>query len=256
MLLLRCLLDHRKRSHSDEVETVVHSDSDFATVAYLRVKKASLQPKTFEALDVTVPPVLEKPFSVVRYVVENHTPPLHDTTFNAPEPLRTLPCPRAASRKIGRWVAVTNVERHLGEQVRDISIEDEVRECFETLQGTHSLGMLLWFTFSSQFLPTARLAKYSLTLANCANINIFLSSMDLFAQVNAVYATYFGTSPPARACVAVDLPAHIHVRLDCIAYAERTPSERQALHVQGLSYWAPANIGPYSQAIVVSLRCS
>lgn len=27
---------------------------------------------------------------------------------------------------------------------------------------------------------------------------------------------------------------------------------RQALHVQGLSYWAPANIGPYSQAVIVS----
>lgn len=77
--------------------------------------------------------------------------------------------------------------------------------------------------------------------------------MDLFARVNAVYATYFGTSPPARACVAVDLPTPLRVRLDCIAYTERTPTERQALHVQGLSYWAPANIGPYSQAIVVSL---
>ena len=76
--------------------------------------------------------------------------------------------------------------------------------------------------------------------------------MDLFAQVNAVYATYFGTSPPARACVAADLPSPIRVRLDCIAYAERDLSERQALHVQGLSYWAPANIGPYSQAIIVS----
>lgn len=78
--------------------------------------------------------------------------------------------------------------------------------------------------------------------------------MDLFARVNVVYATYFGTSPPARACVAADLPAPIRVRIDCIAFAETTPTARQALHVQGLSYWAPANIGPYSQAIVVSLQ--
>lgn len=39
--------------------------------------------------------------------------------------------------------------------------------------------------------------------------------------------------------------------LECIAFAERTSLDRQALHVQGLSYWAPANIGPYSQAIIV-----
>lgn len=75
--------------------------------------------------------------------------------------------------------------------------------------------------------------------------------MDLFARVNAVYATFFGTSPPARACVAVDLPAPHRVKLDCMAFAESSPSDREALHVQALSYWAPANIGPYSQAIVV-----
>lgn len=78
--------------------------------------------------------------------------------------------------------------------------------------------------------------------------------MDLFARVNAVYAIYFGTSPPARACVAVDLPSPIRVRLDCVAYAERTPADRQALHVQSISYWAPANIGPYSQAVTVDER--
>jgi hypothetical protein len=76
--------------------------------------------------------------------------------------------------------------------------------------------------------------------------------MDLFARVNQVYGSFFGTSPPARACVGVDLPEGIHVRLECTAYAEQSPLDRQALHVQGLSYWAPANIGPYSQAIIVS----
>jgi diphthine-ammonia ligase len=75
--------------------------------------------------------------------------------------------------------------------------------------------------------------------------------MDHFNRVNTVYGTYFGTSPPSRACVAVDLPSPIRVRLDCIAYAEDGPKERQALHVQSLSYWAPANIGPYSQAVTV-----
>ncbi|KAG8949307.1 hypothetical protein FRC04_008909 [Tulasnella sp. 424] len=41
------------------------------------------------------------------------------------------------------------------------------------------------------------------------------------------------------------------VIMDCIAYAEGTPHDRQALHVQGISYWAAANIGPYSQAVAV-----
>ena len=82
--------------------------------------------------------------------------------------------------------------------------------------------------------------------------------MDLFSHVNSVYRTFFGTSPPARACVGVDLPPNIHIQLDCNAYIETNPTDRQALHVQGLSYWAPANIGPYSQAITVCpiLKCA
>lgn len=75
--------------------------------------------------------------------------------------------------------------------------------------------------------------------------------MDLFPILNAIYATFFGTSPPTRACVAVDLSPPMRVKLDCFAYAETDPSQRVALHVQGLSYWAPANIGPYSQAVLV-----
>jgi len=75
--------------------------------------------------------------------------------------------------------------------------------------------------------------------------------MELFSRVNAVYTSFFGTSPPARACVAADIPNNKHIVLDCLAFIETKSNDRQALHVQGLSYWAPANIGPYSQAISV-----
>lgn len=78
--------------------------------------------------------------------------------------------------------------------------------------------------------------------------------MSTFARVNAVYGTYFGTSPPTRACIAVDHPVGTSITMDCIAYAEEVSSVRQALHVQGISYWAAANIGPYSQAVAVSDR--
>ena len=76
--------------------------------------------------------------------------------------------------------------------------------------------------------------------------------MDLFSCVNDTYLTFFGSGPPARACVAVDLPSPIRVRLECVAFAEESERNRQVLHVQGLSYWAPANIGPYSQAVIVN----
>lgn len=63
----------------------------------------------------------------------------------------------------------------------------------------------------------------------------------------------FGTSPPTRACVAADLPPGQRVCIDIIAYGDEEQKVRQSLHVQSLSYWAPANIGPYSQSITVSV---
>lgn len=92
-------------------------------------------------------------------------------------------------------------------------------------------------------------------------ITLFLPTLDssTFSAVNAAYSTFFGTSPPARACIA----AGESVTIECVAWApERLPANskahllesqtRRSLHVQSLSYWAPANIGPYSQAISIS----
>lgn len=39
------------------------------------------------------------------------------------------------------------------------------------------------------------------------------------------------------------------MQIDCIATCNL--GTRQAMHVQSLSYWAPANIGPYSQLVDV-----
>ena len=72
-----------------------------------------------------------------------------------------------------------------------------------------------------------------------------------FPHINNVMYRLFGTSPPTRACVAVDVPPPIRVRLDAVGCSELHPGDRKALHVQSMSYWAPANIGPYSQCVAV-----
>jgi len=100
---------------------------------------------------------------------------------------------------------------------------------------------------------TAILESHDLRLPDIANITLLLPSLapEIFATANKAYAEFFGTSPPSRACVGVDLPEGVHVVLECIAHKENSDTKRKALHVQGLSYWAPANIGPYSQAVTV-----
>ncbi|HML57901.1 MAG TPA: RidA family protein [Ferruginibacter sp.] len=47
---------------------------------------------------------------------------------------------------------------------------------------------------------------------------IFLSDMQLFAEVNEIYATYFTDNYPARETVAVKgLPKNVHVEISMIA---------------------------------------
>jgi diphthine-ammonia ligase len=89
-------------------------------------------------------------------------------------------------------------------------------------------------------------------MEDVANITLLLPSLapEVFAAANKAYAKLFGVSPPSRACVGVDLPEGVGMMLECIACKDNT---RRALHVQSLSYWAPANIGPYSQAVTVRL---
>ncbi|KAL7423571.1 hypothetical protein Q5752_001151 [Cryptotrichosporon argae] len=129
----------------------------------------------------------------------------------------------------GRWFAVS-VE---GITDGDESIGDELARCFDEAE--------------------TKLAAASLSLTQVAHITLLLSSMSLFAPANAAYTRRFGVSPPSRATVAVLLPPGQRVRLELTGHDEaalaRSAHGRQALHVQGQSYWAPANIGPYSQAV-------
>ncbi|KAG2013521.1 hypothetical protein CC2G_010422 [Coprinopsis cinerea AmutBmut pab1-1] len=216
----------------EEIETVIHSDNDFATVAYLRVKKGALEPKPDIVQGaLSIPPLLEDPYIDLEATLKgSHIEFSSPREWTGSFPSQLPP----SSHKRGNWVAVSNVHRSvpLGAPAADLPISEEVEECFSILKN--------------------ELQSHGLLLEHCANINVFISPMSLFAEVNKAYTRFFGTSPPARACVATSLPWPIRVRMDVIAHAEEKASNRQALHVQGLSYWAPANIGPYSQVILAS----
>ncbi|KAI4133422.1 MAG: hypothetical protein LQ338_000158 [Usnochroma carphineum] len=86
---------------------------------------------------------------------------------------------------------------------------------------------------------------------------ILLRSMNDFQVVNQKYAELFAgkPNPPARVTIACgdSLPQGVHVMVSVVVCLQ--PHEyRQCLHVQSRSYWAPANIGPYSQATSVPLE--
>ncbi|KAK5097495.1 hypothetical protein LTS08_006908 [Lithohypha guttulata] len=98
----------------------------------------------------------------------------------------------------------------------------------------------------------------TMSVLNVVSVTLLLRSIDDFASVNQVYSKSIWparlANPPARVTVAAPLPEGVLVSLSLMLDPSQdrdTSKGRKGLHVQSRSYWAPANIGPYSQAISV-----
>lgn len=112
------------------------------------------------------------------------------------------------------------------------------------------------------------LKQWHLSRSDINHCTLLLRSMVDFTVLNPIYGQYFSSvNPPARVTVAVGdaMPTGIDVMLSIAIDKDGSPDkkgksirsvDRQGLHVQGRSYWAPANIGPYSQAVSVRLPSS
>ncbi|VEU22476.1 DEKNAAC103482 [Brettanomyces naardenensis] len=93
------------------------------------------------------------------------------------------------------------------------------------------------------------LRQYHVTFANVQSVDLFINDMADFAEINSIYKGYFTEPlPPARCCVESNLPASTKAILSVKIIPQITL--KQGLHVQSRSYWAPSNIGPYSQTIM------
>jgi 2-iminobutanoate/2-iminopropanoate deaminase len=57
-----------------------------------------------------------------------------------------------------------------------------------------------------------------MTMANIVSTTVFMADLNEFPRMNAVYATYFPTNPPARATVQVArLPRDVKIEIAAIA---------------------------------------
>ncbi|KAK1141541.1 hypothetical protein N8T08_008954 [Aspergillus melleus] len=91
------------------------------------------------------------------------------------------------------------------------------------------------------------------TTADIVFATVLLRSMADFPSMNDIYVSLFKKpNPPARATVACgdSLPDGVKVMVSLVVDLG-SRDLRQGLHVQSRSYWAPANIGPYSQAMSI-----
>lgn len=98
-----------------------------------------------------------------------------------------------------------------------------------------------------------QLNDLNLDASSVVSTTLLLRSMTDFTALNPIYGSFFTTpNPPSRVTVACggQLPLGVDVMLSVkVELGPGNRKHRQGLHVQSRSYWAPANIGPYSQAI-------
>lgn len=88
-------------------------------------------------------------------------------------------------------------------------------------------------------------------LSDIISICMYVSSMQDYPEYNKEYIKFFSSRPPVRVCLEAPLPSTTTILLEALAYKPLPDGDgniRNCMHVQGVSHWAPANIGPYSQA--------
>ncbi|CAN0097898.1 unnamed protein product [Bubo scandiacus] len=114
------------------------------------------------------------------------------------------------------------------------SAQEAAREAFSSLQ--------------------ANMTSEGLKLKDIILVHLYMKSMKDFNVINSVYVTEFDLCPPARVCVETLLPDGVLFCIDCLAHIATDDvlcDEKLVMHVQSISHWAPASIGPYSQSIKV-----
>lgn len=198
-----------------------------------------------------------------------------DVEIDLEKQLSFLPVPPLLDEK---WCAL---QRSLG--TPDSFVEPSEPESladFTPPTSVFEVGSLLYVSNLKATVPSSTLQAQMEQLLNSLNeiikhrdlspsqavsSTLILSNMSDFGTVNAIYSKFFdiskyGPLPPSRACFeSSSLSKGCLVQLSVIFdYTSEVTQinetqvinpNKGGLHVQGRSYWAPCNIGPYSQAI-------
>ena len=116
---------------------------------------------------------------------------------DAPAPIG----PYSQAVRVGDWVFLSGqipVDPQTGEVVEG-GIEAQTRQVLQNLQAV--------------------LTAVGASLDNVVKTTIYMTDLNEFAEMNAVYETYFRPPYPARATVQVaDLPRHALIEIEAIAW--------------------------------------
>jgi diphthine-ammonia ligase len=203
----------------DECATVVHSDDSFAPVLYLSCKRFHLDDKS---------PADVRPCS---------RPASAGSIADGPRAF--LRRRDSAAQRFAVPSAVVD------------SVQSSVRRQsqFTVMAGVHCTAAAA--TVAEQVGAVFRHCFERLADATVVCVTLYLCSMSDYARVNEIYNELFDADPPARCAVALGARGMPHANALLSVDIVATALPVATLHVQSISEWAPACIGPYSQAKTV-----
>lgn len=98
------------------------------------------------------------------------------------------------------------------------------------------------------------LTMHDYKLSHVCYTTLYIRNMSEYVSLNQAYSEIFNfPNPPTRVCVECPLPPNCELIVEVVAFKAKTDmsevtNKRTTMHVQGISHWCPANIGPYSQS--------
>lgn len=226
----------------EEVIDTTDNENDGVYNAQLKVKfqKRELPDDIFqsELSRLPVPPLFDPAWNELYELIDNEN--FEDTKTINTMNIR-LPSVKTHTNRIGNLLYISNIQP----QYKDGTVQEQVKDVLQQLDNI--------------------LKDNHLTAINVLYSSLLLTDMSLFASVNQEYSKFFdiwknGPLPPARACIESNIindGSALQLSV-VVKYADQTlgndieKCEKSGLHVQGRSYWAPCNIGPYSQSIWLS----
>ncbi|KAM6311923.1 diphthine--ammonia ligase isoform 1-T1 [Aegotheles albertisi] len=233
----------KKKIVVDSAEVVVHSADAFAPVAYLHFLKLHLENKQGESSgtfvvnscscevscnndDIFPSSEEDEPEKNILVISKSLKPNSLDIT-------KTF---GSSGKSLSGYQWFSGITAHFLPS-KDKNAQEAAREAFSSLQ--------------------ANMTSEGLKLKDIILVHLYVKSMEDFNVINSVYVTEFDLCPPARVCVETLLPDGVLFCIDCLAHkydiatVDVLHDEKLVMHVQSISHWAPASIGPYSQSIKV-----
>lgn len=245
----------------DEYESVMHSSDDIAPVGYLNFKKIHLQEKDGALEGLTLKERL-KDVTVKTpddYIAEIVSPELQDgCNLSEDENDGNDSASSMKTSNSGQFNPPSPMQILYEEDIYpDVPVSNK-NQCgwhwFGGITGTHPEPKLAMHEAMDKL--SSLVKKEDLQMSDIVAVTLYIRDMSNYISINEAYISRLSkTNPPVRVCV--ECPLNIHVALDAIAYKEtqdcgdKKVHKRHTMHVQSISHWAPANIGPYSQAVRV-----